>query len=664
MNISLPQHEQDPGARARELERKRRSFVYKYTHLEPLAMAEDVPWAHKPRLRWWTVVLRVISENLANSLALRAERVVDQVMCFDEEAGDDAALEGGEAPDEEGASESTLDELDDLINSAERVLDGELADVDVDAFVDGELDGPTSFDDDGDGFFARLRRSLMGAEQRAERDLERAAERQLVTDMEQAVQRVADRTRAPRITGKATSLEDYDRLYKTLSVPEVRARFQSDDSFARLRVAGPNPVMFSQTDVPGASFPVTERHYQAVMDDSEDSLTRAADEGRLYLSDYGLLDGLPAGSFPGPRKYMYAPKALYAVPRAGRADRSLRAVAIQLSQRATPDGVITPRDGERWRIAKSIVLVADGCVHEPITHLGRTHLLIEPFVVATERQLSARHPIYALLKPHFEGTLYINNAAHKLLIAPEGGVNRLMSPTIDAARTAAVIGLQSYPFDEAKLPLQLARRGVDDPASLPDYPYRDDGLLLWEAIHDWVEAYVALYYEDDDAVQLDHELQDWAAELIAWEGGRVIGFGQDGGVKTRAYLVDALTILIFTGSAQHAAVNFPQFELMSYAPAFPLAGFSPGDTGSWFDLLPPLDIALKQTETARLLGCVYHTRLGRYEEDAFVDPAVQAPLQAFQRALERIEETIERRNQSRAPYPFLLPSRVPQSVNI
>ncbi len=660
MNISLPQHEQDPGARARALERKRQTLAYKYTHIEPLAMVEEVPWAHKPRLRWWTTVLRVISENLANSLALRAERAIDQVMSFDEEDGVEADLEGAE----EAAPEETLDELDDLINSAERVLDGELADVELEAFVDGELDGPAAFDDDDDGFFARLRRSLIGAP-RSERDLEETAERQLIADMERAAQRVAERTSAPRVTGKAASLEDYDRLYKTLRLPEVRARFQSDASFARLRVAGPNPVMFSQTGAPGPSFPVTERHYQAVMNDPEDSLARAADEGRLYLSDYKLLEGLPAGCFPGPRKYMYAPKALYAVARPGRPDRSLRAVAIQLGQRPTTDGVITPEDGERWTLAKSVVLIADGCVHEPITHLARTHLLIEPFVVATERQLSPRHPLYALLRPHFEGTLYINNAAHKLLIAPEGGVNRLLSPTIDAARMAVVLGLHSYPFDQAKLPLQLARRGVDDPASLPDYPYRDDGLLLWEAIRDWASAYVGLYYEDDDAVQFDHELQDWARELIAWEGGRVTGFGQEGGLKTRAYLVDTLTILIFTGSAQHAAVNFPQFDLMSYAPAFPLAGFSEAEAGSsWFDLLPPLDIALKQTETARLLGCVYHTQLGRYDEGAFVDPRVEGPLRAFQAALDRAEATITARNKGRVPYPFLLPSRIPQSVNI
>jgi arachidonate 15-lipoxygenase len=43
---------------------------------------------------------------------------------------------------------------------------------------------------------------------------------------------------------------------------------------------------------------------------------------------------------------------------------------------------------------------------------------------------------------------------------------------------------------------------------------------------------------------------------------------------------------------------------------------------------------------------------------------VQAPLQAFQKALQQIEEMINQRNQERPPYEFLLPSKIPQSINI
>ena len=44
---------------------------------------------------------------------------------------------------------------------------------------------------------------------------------------------------------------------------------------------------------------------------------------------------------------------------------------------------------------------------------------------------------------------------------------------------------------------------MDDPKKLPDYPYRDDALLVWKNIHAWVENYLSLYYPNDAAVQAD-----------------------------------------------------------------------------------------------------------------------------------------------------------------
>ena len=32
---------------------------------------------------------------------------------------------------------------------------------------------------------------------------------------------------------------------------------------------------------------------------------------------------------------------------------------------------------------------------------------------------------------------------------------------------------------------------------LDEYPYRDDGKLIWQAMFDYVGAYLALYYKED-----------------------------------------------------------------------------------------------------------------------------------------------------------------------
>lgn len=479
---------------------------------------------------------------------------------------------------------------------------------------------------------------------------------------------VVDDLTVALVQGDARNLNDYETLYRTVPLPAVHAHWQSDRWFARMRLAGPNPIVLTRLETPLAHFPVTDHHYQATMG-AEDSLDLALQQGRLYLADYAALHGAIPGVVPGYAKYLHAPLALFAVPREGTPDRSLRPVAIQVGQRPGPDNpIVTPQDEAHWAQAKLAVQTADGNHHEAVAHLGRTHLLLEPFVVATERQLADAHPLALLLKPHFEGTLFINNAAQAHLVSSGGTVERLLAGTLEFSRMAAVSDLTRFPFDHAALPTQLALRGVADPSCLPDYPYRDDGLLLWEAIQQWVSDYLRHVYADDPMVQQDVELQAWAAELTSPLGGNVTGFGQGGRIRTRAYLIDAVTTLIFTASAQHAAVNFPQYDVMGFAPAMPLANYAPAlnnpTEAGVLAMLPPLDQALVQADLGYLLGSLYYSRLGLYPEGQFSDPALQQRLTAFQQRLATIEATILARNQHREPYPHLLPSRVPQSINI
>jgi hypothetical protein len=42
-----------------------------------------------------------------------------------------------------------------------------------------------------------------------------------------------------------------------------------------------------------------------------------------------------------------------------------------------------------------------------------------------------------------------------------------------------------------------------------DYPYAEDGLLLWDALERYFTAYVGLYYTSDAAVKSDPWLQKW-----------------------------------------------------------------------------------------------------------------------------------------------------------
>ncbi|WP_334993447.1 lipoxygenase family protein [Nostoc sp.] len=467
------------------------------------------------------------------------------------------------------------------------------------------------------------------------------------------------------------SLEDYNKLFRKIPLPEISSRFQEDLVFAYMQVAGPNPLMLQKVSEQEEFLQITNEQYQQIVDTS-DSLEAAKREGRLYKADYSKLKNMENGTFPKQQKYIYSPLALFAVPPSSSPSRSLVPVAIQCQPE---HAIFTPLNGENWAIAKSIVQMADSNYHELISHLGRTHLFIEPFVIATKRRLPANHHLRILLEPHFEGTILINYGAHKILVADGREVDAILASTIESDRQLTVEGAQDYlhHFNDAMFPNILASHGVDNTFELPEYPYRDDGLLIWNAIHKWVNAYLSSYYTSEPQLLADQALQNWAKELISEQGGRLKNFGEDanGTIKTLDYLIDAVCTIIFTASAQHAAVNFPQGELMTYTPAFPLATYSPAPTnlnepGDLMSILPPLDQAKTQLKVTYLLGSVYYTQLGQYSNSYFKSkPQLSSALLTFQNELKGIEKEINQKNRTRImPYKFLLPSQIPQSINI
>jgi arachidonate 15-lipoxygenase len=461
------------------------------------------------------------------------------------------------------------------------------------------------------------------------------------------------------------TLDDYHSLFHVIGLPPIAKDFDRDETFAELRLAGPSPVVIRRVDAVDDRFPVTDAHFQVAL--PGDTPAAAGAEGRLFLVDYKELDGVETAVAPGgQQKYLYAPLALFAVDRG---TKRLTPVAVQCRQRPGPDNpVFTPDDGWNWRIAKTIVEIADGNYHEAVTHLGMTHLTVEPFAVAAHRHLAPGHPLAVLLAPHFDGTLAINHLARTKLISPDGVVSRLLAGTIDATLGLAARGVQGQLFMDRLPPAEFRRRGVADPDVLPHYPYRDDALLHWDAIRAWAAGYLRCFYRSDAEVAADPEVAGWLAEAAAADGGRVRGVAP---ARTLAELVDVTALVIFTASTQHAAVNFPQYDVMSYVPAMPLAGYAPAPTAKtgateadYLAHLPPRDQAILQMNTGYMLGDVHYTRLGHYGLDYFGEPRLDELAGRFADRMREVEETIVDRNTRRRPYPYLVPSGVPQSINI
>jgi arachidonate 15-lipoxygenase len=467
--------------------------------------------------------------------------------------------------------------------------------------------------------------------------------------------------------------EDFYQYFQKIDAPPIVKRLKRDPTeddrlFAWQRVAGANPMMIQcVTELP-PKFPVIEAHFQRA-GIANDSLAAALAEGRALICDYTLLDGVPSGYTRGLQKWVGAPIALFVADKSD-PKRRLRPVAIQIYQRPSEeDPIFTPADGWKWKMAKNAVRVADGNMHEGYHHLGQTHLMIGVCLVSLYNTLSEDHPLRVLMKPHGEFTLAINESAKNSLIARDGIVDKVTGSTIDV--TAGLVGKAVTDFEIPKgaPPMELDARRLMDRGALPEMPYRDDALLIWGAIHDYVRAYCGVYYGSDDEVGGDYEVKAWFDEMSSPTGGRLNGLRHP---NTIAELAQWVATIVFYATAQHAVVNFGQCPFMGPVPNMPGAAFAPpvnsktaNTERAYLDMLPPRDIATLTSDTVYQLSSIRENILGHYSALHFRDPKARGVVKAFRNRLADIEHEIAERDAQRLlTFPFLLPSLIPNSIHI
>ncbi|EOY32504.1 Lipoxygenase isoform 1 [Theobroma cacao] len=231
-----------------------------------------------------------------------------------------------------------------------------------------------------------------------------------------------------------------------------------------------------------------------------------------------------------------------------------------------------------WRLAKAHVLAHDAGYHQLVSHWLRTHCVTETYIIATNRRLSVMHPIYRLLHPHFRYTIEINALARESLINADGIIENSFTPGKYSMELCAIAYDLEWRFDHQALPADLVSRGMaeEDPnaphglrLTINDYPFANDGLLIWDALKQWVSAYVNHYYPNASLVESDEELQEWWTEI------RTVGHADKKDepwwptLRTPQDLIDIITTIIWVTSGHHAAVNFGQYAYAGYFPNKP-----------------------------------------------------------------------------------------------
>lgn len=504
--------------------------------------------------------------------------------------------------------------------------------------------------------------------------------------------------------------------------------WKEDEVFADQFLNGCNPTVIEKPrsiDQVNAQMPIELRQMSAPLPDGR-CIEKLLKEDSLFWADYRVLNNTKisenvdevsgaftnsihfdeVGQYEPMTKYFYAPfVAFYKKKETGR----LGVLGITLTRfREKGNVVYSQQTCENtpniYTFAKMHVACADNQTHQFYYHLGRCHLSFEPFGVAVRNvfqfgdETAQSHAVGRLLAPHFKDHMAINWLARKTLIAH--GDDAI--PFTDAGFALGVRGGQvllatkysRWNLQDQAFPAQLQSRGFDPEGNdgLENYHYRSDGMLIWKALLQYVRRTLETFYHADTPEAMDKKvsadaiLDKWCEEMRDRERAFVQSFPLK--FKDMATLCETVTTIIYNVSAEHAAVNASQERYLSYVPNRPNALFRPVPDpegrkdmdlvrevlgvhrrgGNDLGASLPLGFAMFQVQFCQLLTMQPTKTLMELDDlkDSYPDA-----YNGLMKDLERAHYTIKARNMrieeetpNLAPYEFLDPAQIAQSIEI
>jgi arachidonate 15-lipoxygenase len=460
---------------------------------------------------------------------------------------------------------------------------------------------------------------------------------------------------------------DYERVVGWMPRPREADTWQCDASFARQRLTGVNPkAIFRWSETPPDALAASSD--EVLQEKHDTSLNAALDDGRLFGTDYSLLQDGRIQAQVRPGVTLAAPTSTFYVDEK---NGELHPIAIQLRPDDAPEhpvcNVLDPRGD--WLMARTHAQCADAHYHEAIYHLLDTHMVSEVFAVCTARNLHPDHPLRQLIGPHFEWNLAINDVARGNLLSDGGPIDVVLAAGVGGAMDLARAFWSDWSFEKRSFHGDLGHRGVAG-KPLENYYYRDDASEIHAAIEAYATRIIKLWYSGDEDVADDYELQAWAKQIA-----QHIPNDFPASIETRARLIFIATEVIFRASAGHSAVNNGQYDAFAFVPNAPgsvAAGLPGTESYSEVDVLSALPgsqrciSAIGMTWT--LSQPTHRSLLATGESPAFaqaLNPEANAAVDALRARLRRLSATIGERNRHMTiPYTYLDPANVARSTGI
>eukprot|EP01137_Pigoraptor_chileana_P031259 Opistho-2@18823 len=331
--------------------------------------------------------------------------------------------------------------------------------------------------------------------------------------------------------------------------------WESDEYFVKQRLRGVNPC-----GLKAASREVLLKF----------NISTAPDDNHYFVCDYDILVPFSKKLADQHDAHGYVPSPICLFKLSGGV---IEPVAIVLDQSIENFQIVRADNSAKWKYAKMCVRAADWNVHELGSHLTLSHIVTEVACVVTKSTLPKEHPIFQLLLPHFYRTLLLNADARAKLI-PDYIASQLSAFNATQCFALCATIFRSWHFEANYVPADLDRRGV---AGLQHsvYPFATTARQAWDAIKVYVASFLMYLTQVGDTNLFDdYYLSEWCTSMQK----ALPGFPA---IVSVDQLADALTMIIYTATHQHSAVNYFQSTYMRYWPAAP--GFIPEP--------PPRDIA-------------------------------------------------------------------------
>jgi arachidonate 5-lipoxygenase len=464
------------------------------------------------------------------------------------------------------------------------------------------------------------------------------------------------------------TLDDYYQLYASLPPVAITRDWRTDEEFGRQFMNGTHPNQIRKIASIPAKFHVSEADVRGVLPRGKTLASELA-AGHIFMVDYEILDGIKRGDGYCVENSM----ALFFADDA----TSLRPICIQHFQSGdTP--IWTPKDGEyEWLLAKAHLVCSDGNVHQMISHLLGTHLLMEPWSVCVERNLPRSHPVYRVLRPHLIYVIAINTLGRSLLIAPGGVTDRVVAVGQGGHMDLMSKAYQRFKLDDLNVPKSFESRGVLETDALRGYHHRDDALQAWVCLRQFAASVFGANYSSNDEVRNDPYIQNMILEMRrhGYQGVDEEQHGVPSSIDSIEQLVDICTSIMYTCSFTHAGVNFSQWDYYSFVPNRPLIMRKPASRRKEpvteedvIDALPSVKQGAQTMATGWTLSqfSKEEVYIGHYLTDMMITPREIAALSQLRHDLSVMGQRIEKRNAALGikAYSYLHPKHVPSNIGV